>query len=378
MHMGNLNKSSISKRIAIVHDALVEYGGGEKVLEVLSKMFPNADIYTSFVNYEKIKRLQIPKRPTPTWIQNLSVVKRWPRLIQLLSPLIWPTINLDHYDIVISHGGFYLAHLINLGRKNPSTIYIHYAITPPKNLYIKEYKQWFESPLDILLYPILRYLDKKAVQEVDSIWAVSKCVKARIKKYYERESVVLYPPISVPEAPPPSSTSNRKYYCYAGRLEKEKRIDLIINVFNENKLPLVIVGAGKQEEKLKQLAKPNINFLGFKEPKELNKILLKSKAFIHSAIQDDFPLTPIEAMACGAPVIVHHTGGTKEAVINGKTGMIFKEFTPKALTDTIQKFEMRKFDPKECYKQAKKFSKDRFEKEISKLVSRAYEKSQQN
>lgn len=376
--MTNIKKIISEKKIAIVHDVVADYGGGEKVLKVLSTIFPQADIYTSLINYKRFKSSMLPSKMSSSWAQNLPAAKKWPRLIQLLSPFIWPTLNLREYDIVISHGGFYLAHLVNLGSKNPSTLYIHYSITPPKNFYIKEYQQWFEKPLDFLLYPILRYLDKKSAQKANFLWAVSKSVKRRIKRHYHRESKVLYPPVFVPSTPPPSSTAQRRYYCYAGRLEKEKRVELIIKVFNENKLPLYIMGAGRQREELKKMAKPNIKFLGFKSTKELYTIFLKAKAFIHPAIDDDFPLAPIEAMACGTPVIVHKSAGTKEAVLEGKTGMVFKKYTQKALADTIRKFEAMKFDPMVCYSQAKKYSEKRFEKRILKLVSKAYEKFESN
>lgn len=371
---GTVSKLINKKKIAIVHDAIVEYGGGERVLDVLAQTFPRADIYTSSINYEKTKN-RLPKGIEPTFIQALPIFRQWPRLIQLFSPSIWFSINLDTYDIVISHGGFYLSHLINLRSNNKKYFHFHYFITPPKNLYLPEHRRWFEAPLNIILYPFLRRLDKKAIAKINILFTVSDDVKKRVSRIYKKEAMVLYPPVSVPPRPTIVKRANREYYCYIGRLEKDKCVDLLIEAFNKSKLPLVIVGRGKDEERLRSMAEKNVKFLGFKEGKEIGGILSSTKAFMHAAIDDDFPLAPVEAMAHGVPVIAYYSGGIKESVLEEKTGLFFRVHSKESLINAIKRFESMHFDPRDCYKQAKKFSEDRFKKEIVEKVAMIYEKS---
>lgn len=337
------------------------------------KIFPNADFYTSFINTSALRGKKLPRKIHSSWLQRISLVRYYPRVIQLSSPFLWPLLKLDDYEIVISHGGFYLAQLINIKKFKRRSLRIHYMITPPKNLYLEDHRVWFEILLNQTYYHFLRFLDKKAMKNADHIWAVSGTVGKRIQSIYKRNFSLLYPPVSIPRKPP-QVTENRYYYCYAGRLSKEKNISLLIDAFNKNKQPLVIVGRGKEELKLKMKARSNIKFAGFKTTSELAKILRQAKAFIHPAKDDDFPLAPIEAMANGTPVISHVSGGTNEAIIEGKTGLTFEKCTVRSLNKAVRSFEEMVFDPNQCYFKAKEFSVERFKKEVSLLLAEAYER----
>lgn len=352
-----------NKKIAFVHDSIVEYGGGERVLELLPTIFPAADYYTSVIDLEILRQLSFSKQINSSWIQNLPHISKYPRLIQLLSPIIWPTFNVNKYDIVITHGGFYLSHLVNLSTNSRESIRIHYSLTPPKNLYYSEHTSTADKLLS-LYYPLLRYLEKLALERTNCIWTNSKHVSDRILKIYNRKSRVLYPPVKVPELKPSKNTSERKVFCYIGRITREKRVEIIVDAFNYLKLPILIIGQGKHKEALKKKAKKNIKFLDFVSDEKIEKILTKCSAFIHASIEEDFGIAPVEAMARGVPVIAHSSGGIQETIIDGKTGILYHGCTYNSLIDAVNRFKTMRFDPYECYKQAGKFHEKYFRNHI--------------
>jgi glycosyltransferase involved in cell wall biosynthesis len=361
-------------KIAIIHDAAIEYSGGEKVIESLCKAFPHADLYTSYINHDKLKNSGVLRRIQTTWLQKISIVKRWPRMIQLLAPFTWPTLRLDHYDIILTHGGFYLSEIAHAVTTQRQAVHIHYSITPPYNLYSKRYQQPQEKTFAIFWYQLLRYIDMKAMQKVDTIWAVSEFISHRIQLTYTRDAIVVHPPISMPSIDQTKRHAARQAYCYVGRLEKDKSVDLIVRAFNENKLPLIIAGRGKQEQELKKMSQPNIRFTGFLELNDISGILRTSKAFIHAAKDDPFPLAPIEAMSYGTPVIAYHSGGLKEMVLEKRTGLFFYNHSSRALVQVIKKFEGMQFDPQTCYRQTTKYSEERFIHKVRLLTQESYEK----
>ncbi len=365
-----------NKKIAFVHDEIVAFGGGERVLDTVHEILPWADFYTSIINSKLLSKSLFYKKIKTTWVQKLQIFKYRPLFIQLLSPFIWPTINLKKYDLIISHGGFYLSNMISLISSKPAVL-VHYSISPPKNLYYSKNKRITEKILNLFYYPFLRVLDKYSISRVNNILAVSKDVKTRIQHIYSRKSQVVYPPVVIP-AKMPSNKVRRSYYLYAGRLGSEKNLNLLINAFNKNGLPLYIAGIGKEEKALKNIAAKNIVFLGFKNKKDLDEILDKAKFFVHVAENDDFPLAPIEAMGHGVPLIVHNSGGTREAVIEGKTGIIFDNLTVGSLNKAILKAEKTEIDYSLCYRQAKKYREDRFKKEFLAALENAYKKSKTN
>jgi glycosyltransferase involved in cell wall biosynthesis len=187
---------------------------------------------------------------------------------------------------------------------------------------------------------------------------------------------VIYPPVKVP-VKLPTLSSRKEYYIYLGRLKPFKRVDLVIEAFSKLDRKLLIAGEGRDGNRLRKLASPNIEFLGYISEEEKAKLMKKAKAFIFAGADEDFGIAPVEAMAYGVPVIAYYSGGLKETVIDGKTGVFFKEQTTDSLVNAIRRFETMTINPKDCHKQAKLFSEEKFEREFVNFIKRSYAKHQQ-
>ncbi|MFH1971575.1 MAG: glycosyltransferase, partial [Patescibacteria group bacterium] len=214
----------------------------------------------------------------------------------------------------------------------------------------------------------LRMIDFKSAQNVDLFIANSKEIKSRIERFYRKDSVVVYPPVSLATAI--KSYKKEDFYLAGGRLARPKRVDLAIKAANKLKLPLVVFGKGfaGYGKELEKLAGKTIKFVGEVSEKEKTKLMSQAKAFIFPAEEEDFGITPVEVMSVGTPVVAYYSGGVKESVIEGKTGVFFKEPLVGSLISAIKKFEKIRIDPKECIKQSLNFSKENFDKKILKLI----------
>lgn len=375
-------------KIAIVHDYFREFGGGERVVQALHEVWPKAPIYTSFTDWSrmglfapKFKKLKIKT----SWAQHFCAIKKYPGPLRFLIPFVWRSFNFDGFDIVLSSSGANIAKGI---QTPPKTMHICYCHTPPHYLYGYTTSVAFEKywPLQIysqLLSFFLRYYDFQTSLKVDYFIANSHEVASRIKKFYKRESMVIYPPVSLPQKPRKgvSLTKIKKrplqnYFLSGGRLERFKNFDLVIKSFNQLKLPLLIYGTGRQEKNLKKLAGSTIKFLGQVSDAKLASYYANSKAFIFTSENEDFGITPVEAQAYGKPVIAYFSGGVKETILEGKTGLFFKKLTVESLVQTVRKFAKLNFKPEACHQQAQKFSKERFEKEIKKFVEEKWQEFQ--
>ena len=362
-------------KVALVHDYIKEYGGAEKVLETLHEIFPDADVYTtvylpSFLGPHKDK-FQNWKIKT-SWLQNVPFISKLISPARLVAPFIFLSWNFSKYDVVIvSATGAYNPNLIRKGK----ALHICYCHTPPRYLYgYATAREWKKNSLlrasaEIFNY-FLRIIDRASSKNVDYFIANSKEVSKRIEKFYGRHSQVIYPPIDIKEYS--RVTKDRNYYLAGGRLARPKRIDLAIRACNELKIPLKVFGkefAGYGEE-LKALAGPTVEFLGEVTDDEKIKLMSGAKAFIFPAEEEDFGMTPVEAMAAGTPVVAYKSGGVMETVIDGKTGVFFEEANVESLVMAIKKLDKTKIDSKDCVAQAKKFSKERFKNEIREFVSK--------
>lgn len=375
-------------KIALVHDYLKEYGGAERVVEALHEIWPEAPLYTSFVDkegmgsfWERFKDWDI----RTSFAQKIPGFAKFASPLRFLIPWIWESFNFDEYDLVISSAGSYITKGI-LTRADAA--HICYCHTPPRALWgLPTASNWKNNFFGRILVPImthnLRQYDFLASQRVDFFIANSENTRERIKKFYKRDAEVIYPP--VPPSPTPSAELRRgkgDYYLAVGRLSREKRIDLVIEVCKKLKFPLKIVGTGIEEESLKKISGETVEFLGKISDEELSKVYAGAKALIFTAEEEDFGIVPVEAMAHGRPVIAIRQGGVKETVVDGKTGLFFDP--PKAgafgrasesLEKAIKKFEKMKFSADECRKQAEKFSKARFKREIKEFVDQKTRKT---
>ena len=377
-------------KIALVHDYLAEYGGAERVIEALHEIWPDAPLYTAFFDWKRLgshaqrfKKWDI----RPSWVQHIWIIKKLISPLRFLAPLIWQSFDLSGYDVVITSSGWFIPRGVIV--KKP-TIHICYIHHPPRNLYGYATGSSLQRYWPVRLYSIfvnffLRNYDYHTAQNVDYFIANSKETARRVKKFYRRDSTVIYPSIQyqiskIKNQKYISKIKNKKtYFLSVGRLSWAKRVDLIIEACNKLKLPLKIVGVGKEEEALKKIAacppsvgvedasgrRPTIEFLGSVSDAELAEAYANAKALIFSALDEDFGMVPVEAMAYGTPVIGLSQGGVKETVIEGKTGIFFSEPTVESLTNAIHRFEKLPKDYEwapECQKQAKKFSTEEFKK----------------
>lgn len=367
-------------RIALVHDYLSEYGGAERVLEALCRLYPQASIYTAFAvknstAYKKFKNKKIIESSLAWLVKHAKLYSP----LRFLSPWIWEGFDFSNFDVVISSASWYITKGIIT---HPGTIHICYCHTPPRYLYgFKTAVEWQRYwPIKIyarLVNGFLRNYDWQAAQRVDYFVANSENVSRRIKKFYQRESQVIYPPVEVEEIK--KATKNLKpkdYYLLVSRVVGAKGIDLAMKTARQLKFKLKIVGepAGLrwQEKKFQKLQAKNIQFLGRVSDQQLWRLYGECKAFLALAEDEDFGITPVEAMAAGRPVIAFAGGGYLETVVEGKTGVFFDKLTVKALKKVIKKFENSHFQtikPEFCRKQAEKFSNKRFKEKIKDLVA---------
>lgn len=386
-------------KVAIVHDYIKEYGGAERVLESLCEVFPDAEVYSliylpSFLgpHRERFRKFQIHT----SFLQYLPFKSKLISPLRIIAPLVFKSFDFSKFDVVIvSQTGAYTPNMIN----KKGAVQICYSHTPPRYLYgFATAREWKKNRVlkvaGELMNHVLRMVDFKSSQNVDYFIANSQNVADRIQKFYRRNSVVIYPPIDtkilsnkdIKEKSLNISISQYpNYFLCGGRIAKPKHIDFIVETFSELGLPLKIFGRvfpGHDEEfKIQNrsfLRNPkfkNIEFLGEISDEEKYELMRGAKAFIFASEDEDFGITPVEAMAVGTPVIAYRSGGVLESVIDpsagsgqGATGIFFDKLTVQSLSDVIKKFQNMKFEHSEIAKHAQKFSKDRFKNEIGYFI----------
>jgi glycosyltransferase involved in cell wall biosynthesis len=366
-------------KIALVHDYIKEYGGAEKVLETLHEIYPNAPIYTTvylpkFLGPHKERFAKIDIRPSI--LQYLPFKSKLISPIRLIAPIIFKHMDFSKYDVVIvSATGAYQPNMINKGK----AIQICYCHTPPRYLYgYATARDWKNNPvfkvLGELANHFLRMVDFKSSQNVDFYIANSQETASRIKKFYRKEAIVINPPVDIPSISHlPRDICNRKYFLTGGRLARAKHPELSIKACTKLNLPLKVFGkafVSGYEKELQSIAGKTVEFVGEVNQEEKYRLMAGAKAFIFPSEDEDFGITPVEAMACGTSVIAHNSGGVKETVISGKTGVFFDELTTDSLAKAIKQLNNIAIKPEDCISQAKKFSKERFVSEIRDFVQK--------
>lgn len=362
-----------NKKIAIVCDWLTSMGGAEKVIQAIHELFPKAPIYTTLHNEKNISIFNNAKIITSN-IQKIPFAKNNHQMFLPLMPYAFEKFNLNDYDIVISSSHSCAKGIIT----NSSTLHICYCHSPMRyawenNInYINEYNMnaVFKKISPYFIHKI-RMWDRLSADRVDEFIANSNVVKRRIKKYYKRESNVIYPFVDTEKNKIGNTEKEKNFYLAVGRLIPYKKFDLIVEAFNLNKKPIKIVGTGICEKDLKKSANKNIEFLGFIKDEELISLFQSAKALIFPQIED-LGMTVLEAMACGCPVIAYNKGGALETVVDKKTGLFFKEQTKESLIDAIEKFETLKFDKEIIRSHAENFSKEEFKIKFYNFVEQKY------
>lgn len=366
-------------KVALVHDYIKEYGGAERVLEALSEMYPEAPIYTAF--YEKNSpawnRFK-QKKIIPSWAHYIPFfATKFHSPLRFLAPWIWGSFDFSQYDVVIGSASWYVTKGF---RKSGKTIEICYCHTPPRWLYgyktsIEWQRFWPIKIYGMIVGHYMRMYDYNAAQRVDYFIANSEEVKARLKKFYRREAIVIYPPVSLPGESRIKNQELRKrdYYFVVARIVGGKGLSLAVEAAAKFGFKLKIAGTSAgyytEHKSLAKIAPENVEFLGHVSDAELVALYTGAKAFLALATDEDFGITPVESMTCGTPVIAYYGGGYKETVVENKTGVFFYKPTVESLITAIKQFEKMKFKPDECRKQAEKFSKVQFVKNISNFIN---------
>ena len=357
-------------KIAFVHEYLNQFGGAERMLQVLCAMYPQAPIYTLLYDREATGRVFDGKNIKTSFLQNFPFAQKHHRLFPLMMPLAIEQFDFSEYDIVLSVSASFAKGIIT----KSSIKHICYCLTPPRFLWDNSQKfvDEFGYPKIIkkFLPPFMTYLriwDKEASLRVDDFWAISRFVGERVEKYYSRESALIYPPVNTKKFY--ASERVKDYFFMAGRLVSYKKFDLAVEVFNQTGLSLKIVGIGPEMNRLKKLAKKNIEFLGLVSDEKLASLYTEAQACVFPQ-EEDFGIVPLESMASGRPVIAYRSGGAEETVIENKTGVFFDEQTLESMTGALERFKKINFKTKDCQEQSKKFDVDIFKNKISELFKK--------
>lgn len=354
------------KKIALVFDWMTCSGGAERVNLQLHHLFPNADIYTCIYNHKKIKGFASAKINT-SFLQNLPFAKSKHQLYLSLMPYAYELFDLSDYDIVISSSHSCAKGVIT----KPETIHISYCHNPMRyawdnwQSYISDYKMpaIFKKIGSYMMHKI-RIWDKQSADRVDHFIANSSIVQNRIKKYYRKESKVIFPAIDT--AKYNNNYQKEDYYLIVSRLTASKKVDLAIKAFNKNGKKLKIAGTGIDSRYLQEMAKENIEFLGFVPDSLLPELYGKAQALIFPQLED-FGITPLESLASGTAVIAYNKGGVLDTLTE-KTAVLFEQQTVECLNQAIEQFEQKKISSEECKKQAQKFDLKVFNDEIISFI----------
>ncbi|TYQ26418.1 glycosyltransferase family 4 protein [Pseudanabaena sp. UWO310] len=368
-------------RIAIVHEWFANYAGSERVVEQILNLFPKADLFAVVDFLEDSKRDFIQnKKVTTTFIQNLPFAKTKFRQYLPLMPLAIEQLDLSAYDLVISS-----SHAVAKGVLTaPHQLHISYVHSPIRyawdfqHQYLKEsnLERGIKSWIARWILHQMRIWDTRTANGVDLFIANSEFIARRIQKVYRRSARVIYPPVDLQSYA--LWEQKQEFYLTASRLVPYKRIDLIVEAFSQMRdRQLIVIGDGEQMAKIRTKASVNIQFLGHREPEELCSYMQNAKAFVFAA-EEDFGITPVEAQACGTPVIAYGRGGVRESVrgldSDRPTGIFFAEQTAASIRAAVIEFEENgdRILPKDCRDNALRFSTERFQREFREFVDRAW------
>ncbi|MCS6978047.1 MAG: glycosyltransferase [Gemmatales bacterium] len=362
----NLGKA----RIVLVHDWLTGMRGGEKCLEALCRRWPEAPLFTLFHVPGSVSPMIETCPITTSFLNDWPGISRYYRFLLPVMPLAVNRLRIPKADLVVS-----LSHCVAKAVRVPAgTPHICYCFTPMRYIwhlqeaYLKSRSTWSRLPLEPLL-AWLRHWDRATARGVTHFVAISETVRKRIAECYGRESVVIYPPVDT-DFYCPARVKRDEYYLVVSALVPYKRIDLAIKACNQLKKHLLIIGRGPEAKRLRALAGPTVQFAGWQPDDVVRDHLRKCRALLFPG-EEDFGIVPVEAMACGTPVIAYGQGGATETIIpptsaHEPTGLFFAEQTSEALAEAISGFEQQAeaFSPQACRRQALRFRRQRFEEEL--------------
>jgi glycosyltransferase involved in cell wall biosynthesis len=356
-------------KVALVHDYLNQMGGAERVVMALHEIFPTAPIYTSIYDPERVDPAFRQMDIRTTFMQKLPLVTKHHQPYLPFYPFAMESLDLRGYDLVLSSSSAFGKGVIT----KPGTMHICYCHTPMR--WCWNYTEYVEREQlggmarRVLPFMItgLRVWDQTSAMRVDHFIANSPVVAERIAKYYRREAVVIPPPVEAQRFPFDPATQPEDYFLIVSRLIPYKRIDLAIEACNKLQLPLVIIGSGRDLERLQKLAGPTIRFLGRLSDEEVLHYYTHCRAFLFPG-EEDFGITPLEAQASGRPVIAYGAGGALGSVVEGVTGLFFREQTVESLATVLATFDERQFDAQTIRNHALEFDLPRFHRRILQFI----------
>jgi glycosyltransferase involved in cell wall biosynthesis len=367
---GSVRMGASDLRVAIVHHWLVWMGGAEKVLSALCELYPHADLFTNVLDPRSVNPGFLKHRIRTSFVDRLPGAKRHYQRYVPLMPFALGQFDLRDYDLVISCEAGPAKGVIT----RPDSLHICYSHSPMRYIW-DMYPDYFDqaSALTKLVMPWLvnrlRKWDVLSSHWVDNFVANSRHSANRIMKYYRRSCDVIYPPVDADFFRPMGEISD--YYLMVGRLVEYKRFDLAIRTFNRLRLPLLIIGQGPMGGRLAKMAGPTVRLLGWQDAESLRRHYAGSRALIFPG-EEDFGIVPLEAMASVRPVIAYRKGGALESIVDGMTGLFFREQSVDCLADTILRYEeeMESFSSQVCVARAREFRTERFKSEFAALIER--------
>ncbi len=350
-------------KVALVHDRLQQYGDPERLLTTLHHLYPQAPVYTAFVDRAQWGQQFADWDIRPTLAQRLPGLSQLPTVYRAWLPSFWESLDLSSYDLVISISGEDSSQSV-LTRSH--TLHISYCDTPPRRL-------WEPLPLQPQsrsgnwLQPRFRQYDFYAAQRVDRFVTHSDRVSRRIQKFYRRTAELIPPPVSVPG----TGSAGRDYYLYVGELQPIQQVELAIRACQQLDRPLWIVGAGSERDRLQKLAGNQVRFWNPVSPAQLAEIYAGAIALIYPTAYEDFAMSPISAMGHGVPVIACDRSGLHDIILNFRTGLLFPHATVESLCEAMLQFEKLRFSAIACIERAAEFSTSKFMSRFEWFVAKA-------
>lgn len=364
-------------KVAIVHDWLTNMGGAEPLVLEIHALYPNAPIYTSVYDREKMQAFKdVDVRTTKLQTSIPKKLRYKHTLWPVFRAQAFRDLDLSEFDVIISSSS---AEAKSVRKTRKDQVHIAYIHTPPRYYWshYEEFKKEFKfgaltpfiRPIIPMFVKAMRKRDLESVEDIDIFIANSTVTQARIKEYYGKPSTIIYPPVDVARftPPPQAKAGERSGYVIWGRHVPYKRFDLAIQAANVLKVPLTIAGAGPDTGRLKSLAGPTIKFVGRISDEALVKLAQDSRAFIFPN-EEDFGISAVEALAAGTPVIAYKKGGALDIVQDGETGVFFEEQTVESLVEAMKRFETLEFSPATLHRKAKRFDKGFFTTKMRKIV----------
>lgn len=358
-------------KIVLVHEYLTRPGGAERVLHRFSQIYAQSDIYTLLFDPERMSGLFEVGRIHTSFLQKFPrFLKNRPKYLGFLAPSAVESFDLSRYTVIISSSNSFAKGVVT----KPQAIHICYCHAPTSFIWDGFYhyrksqrKGAFLNFGMAFLAHYLRQWDRQAADRVDYFIANSKTTQKRIKKFYRRDSELIYPPVDIHRFTPTAEHNNT--FLIVSQLTPYKNIDIAIEAFNKLRLPLIIIGEGPDRKRLESLAEDTIVFKGYLSDEETTEYYQKCKAFIFPG-KDDFGIAPVEAMAAGKPVLALREGGATETIIEGTTGEFFDAAIPELVADGVRRLNNRYeyYDEKTIRAQAEHFSQEVFDAKIQEYI----------